>query len=98
MSWFFAAPYGVNCADIGNCSAKTQTLDLAFTNATQLIIGLIGMLAIVFIIYGGIQFALSNGNPKQVQTAKLTLMYAVVGLVLSISAFAIVKFIAGSIN
>jgi hypothetical protein len=37
--WFFASPYNVTCGDIGNCSAKTPTIDVAFTNAAHLIIG-----------------------------------------------------------
>lgn len=94
MFWLSAVEkYTISCADIGNCSTKTKTLDAAFSNATSLIIGLVGMLAIVFIIYGGIQFALSAGNSKQVQTAKQTILYAVVGLVLAISAYAIVSYI-----
>ena len=98
MQWFFAAPFGVNCEFIGNCSAKTRTIDMAFANASNLIIGIIGMLAIVFIIYGGIQFALSNGNPKQVQEAKSTLTYAIGGLVLAIVAYAVVAFVVGAIS
>lgn len=93
MTWLSAAAYDITCAKIGCSSAKTPTFDAAFANATQLIIGLVGSLAIVFIIYAGVQFALSGGNPKTVQTAKQTLTYAVIGLVLSISAYAIVAFI-----
>ena len=96
--WFFASPYNVTCADIGNCSAKTQTLDAAFTNTTHLIIGLVGMLAVVVIIVSGIRMALSAGNAKQVQAAKQTLTYAVVGVVLAILAYAIVSFIATSVK
>lgn len=93
MNWLYAAAYGIDCKSIGCDSAKTPTIDAAFTNATQLIIGVIGSLAIIFIIYAGVQFALSGGNPKTVQTAKQTLTYAVIGLVLSLAAYAIVAFI-----
>lgn len=101
MQWFFSSstnPYNVTCADIGNCASKTKTIDMAFSNAANLIIGLVGALAIIFIIYAGIQFAMSSGNAKQVQTAKSTLTYAIIGLVLSISAYAIVSYIATSLK
>jgi hypothetical protein len=96
--WFFASPYNVTCGDIGNCSAKTPTIDVAFTNAAHLIIGLVGMLAVVVIIVSGLQMMLSAGNAKQVQTAKQTLTYAVVGVVVAILAYAIVSFIATSVK
>ncbi len=100
MNWLFASAPSIKitCEEIGNCSARTPTLDAAFSNATSLIIGLVGMLAIVFIIWGGIQFALSAGDAKKVQEAKSTLTYAVIGLVVSILAFAIVAFVAGAIT
>ncbi|GAC1369610.1 MAG: hypothetical protein NVSMB39_1610 [Candidatus Saccharimonadales bacterium] len=98
FKFFFGSPYNISCGDIGNCSNKTPTLDVAFTNAAHLIIGVIGSLAIIFIIYAGIQFALSNGNAKTVQAAKATLTYAVIGLVLALSAYAIVSYVANSIK
>jgi hypothetical protein len=88
----------VDCATIGNCSAKTPTLDVAFSNAAHLIIGLVGGLAVVFIIVGGLQMVLSAGNPKQVQTAKQTITYAVIGVVVAIMSYAIVTFIAQSVK
>jgi hypothetical protein len=102
MNWLIAASpmptFKVTCTDIGNCANKTKTLDMAFTNVTSLIIGLIGMLAVVFIIYGGIQFALSAGDSKKVQQARATLTYAVIGLVLAICAYAVVGFVTGALT
>ncbi len=98
LKFFFGAPYNISCADIGNCNNKTPTLDVAFANTAHLIIGLIGGLAVIFIIYAGIQFTLSGGNSKTVQSAKATLTYAVVGLVLAIAAYAIVSFVATSLK
>lgn len=51
--------------------------------------------AIVFIMIGGVQYISSIGNPEAAQKAKNTLTYAIGGLILIISAYLIIKFIAG---
>lgn len=56
-----------------------------------------GILAVIFIIVGGIKYTTSQGNPEGVQNAKNTIMYSVIGLVLTMVATGIVSFIARSI-
>ncbi len=55
-----------------------------------------GIIAVCFIVYGGFMYVLSSGDPSRVKKAKDTLLYAVIGLVVVLFAFAITKFIAGS--
>jgi hypothetical protein len=45
------------------------------------------------IIVGGIRYVISAGNATQITAAKTTILYAIVGLVISIAAYAIVTFI-----
>jgi hypothetical protein len=52
-----------------------------------------GTVAVIFIIVGGIRYITSAGNPKAIEGAKKTLIYAVGGLILSISAYGILTFI-----
>jgi type IV secretory pathway VirB2 component (pilin) len=94
MSTSLLAKISITCEEIGNCSAKTPDLGTATTNIVQLLIGFIGMLAVIFIIVSGLQMVLSVGNPKRYQQAKLSLMYCIVGLFVAIVAFAFVDFIA----
>jgi TRAP-type C4-dicarboxylate transport system permease small subunit len=60
-------------------------------------IGLAGLVAAAFIIYGGIQYSTSSGDASKVSKAKNTIMYAVIGLIVSALAFAIVNFVIGSL-
>jgi TRAP-type C4-dicarboxylate transport system permease small subunit len=92
-----ANPYNVGAGEIG-VSTTTGDLGKALANITQLIMGLLGGLAIVFLIYGGIQMAYSRGNSKSVETARETILYACVGLAVAIAGFAIVGFITGNIK
>ena len=50
------------------------------------------------LIYGGIRYVLSSGDSGAVQNAKNTIMYAIIGLVIAILAYAIVNFVIGSIT
>lgn len=52
-----------------------------------------GTVAMVFIIYAGIKYLTSGGDPKQVEGAKKTLTYAIIGLIVVLSAFFIINFI-----
>ncbi|MBR2589172.1 hypothetical protein IKE84_02440 [Candidatus Saccharibacteria bacterium] len=56
-------------------------------------LGVIGFVAVVMIIMGGIQYTTSSGDAAKVTKAKNTIMYGVVGLVIALLAFAIVNFI-----
>lgn len=77
---------------------STKDVPQIFTNITQLIMGLIGGIAIIAIIYGGITFAYSRGDAKRVTQARETILYAVVGLIVAISGYAIVTFITTFIH
>ncbi len=92
-----ANPYNISCADIGNCANKTQTIGQGLSNIAQLLTGVIGMLAVVFIIVGGLQMSLSRGDPKRYQQGRQTLEFSIIGVVLAIVAFAVVKFVAGGL-
>lgn len=54
-----------------------------------------GIIAVIMIIIGGYWYVLSGGDPQKIKKAKDTILYAVVGLVISISAWAIIEFIIG---
>ncbi|MDO4219768.1 MAG: pilin [Candidatus Saccharibacteria bacterium] len=55
--------------------------------------GVIGIVAVVMIILGGVNYATSQGDPGKVKKGKDTIMYGVIGLVIVILAFAITNFV-----
>jgi uncharacterized BrkB/YihY/UPF0761 family membrane protein len=59
---------------------------------------LIGSLAVIMIIWSGILFLLSGGDPSRVKKAKDALLWAVVGIVIAILASAIIATIKGIIG
>lgn len=60
-------------------------------------LGVIGVVAVVMIIVGGIQYTTSSGDAGKVKKARDTIMYGVIGLVVALLAFAIVNFILSDI-
>lgn len=54
---------------------------------------LIGSIAVLMIVIGATRYVTSNGDPGAVKAAKDTVMYAVIGLVVAIMAYAIVRFV-----
>lgn len=61
----------------------------------QLVFGLIGAIAIIYIMYGAFRFVRSQGDPKEVTQARQTIIFAVLGLVIAIAAQTIVAFALG---
>ncbi len=57
------------------------------------ILGIGGFLTIIFIIISGIQFATSSGNPEAAAAARNRLIFAIIGFVIIILAFAITQII-----
>ena len=64
-------------------------------NITRMALFLVGVLAVVFIIIGGIQYITSTGDPDRVAKAKKLLTNAVIGLIIAIFASTLVGYIAG---
>ncbi|MBI2598714.1 hypothetical protein HYW40_00630 [Candidatus Curtissbacteria bacterium] len=56
-------------------------------------LGIGGMLTVVFIIISGIQFITSGGDPKGAAAARARLIYAIIGFIILILAFAVLQII-----
>jgi cytochrome bd-type quinol oxidase subunit 2 len=56
-----------------------------------------GVVAVIMIIYGGIQYITSTGNPAGVAKAKTTILYSIIGLLVVIFAAAIINVVVGAI-
>ncbi len=72
--------------------------DQTLPNAIKITFTVVGALAVLFIIIGSIRYITANGEAGEIQKAKFTILYAVIGLVLALSAFTIVQFTAESIQ
>ena len=76
---------------------KNADLMGTLKNIINVIIGIVGFLAVVMIILGGISYTTSAGDASKVKKAKDTIMYGIIGLVIAILAFAIVNFVLSNL-
>lgn len=70
-------------------------IPLLFQNVVTAAFLFAGIIALIFIILSGIKFLTSGGDPKQLEGAKNTLTYAILGFILILLSFAILNFISG---
>lgn len=63
-------------------------------NAITILLGIVGALSVIFILVGAVQFASSTGDPNRAERAKRTIGLSVLGLVVALSAYAIVTLIS----
>lgn len=56
-----------------------------------------GLLAIAFVAFGGFQYTISNGDSNGIARAKNTILYALIGLVVTLMAAIIVNFVIGKV-
>lgn len=80
-----------NCNnDTGNTSPDIKTV---IRNMLQVFSWLAGVLSVLLIIFGGIKYATSGGSDEAVSSAKKTITYALVGLVIVALSQVIVRYV-----
>ncbi len=81
--------------DWGNCVqegiATLQCIPAIFKNIVDWALIFGGVTALFFIIYAGIKYIRSGGEQEKVKSARETLTYAIIGLIIILLSFAIVK-------
>lgn len=81
-------------ADIKN--VPTLTSEQVLQNGLNIAYLLAGIIAVIVIIIGGFMYTTSGGDSSGVTKAKNLILYAVVGLIVIIAAFAITNFVLGN--
>ncbi|MFA5211599.1 MAG: pilin [Patescibacteria group bacterium] len=85
------------CAFQGNCSDVNEFLKLGL-NAVRWLFGIIGGLALVMFVYGGILMIISFGNEDKIKQGKNAIIASVIGMVIAFGAYLLIKFILDSIG
>lgn len=77
----------------GMCAGKETDVNNIFKTIVNVLLFVVGIIAVIMIIISGIRYTASAGNANSVAGAKNTLLYSVIGLVVAIFAYAIINFI-----
>ncbi len=101
-----------NCSDvtqggIGSGAACAQPTGAAqnlfgdgsiFNTITNILLFLIGAVSVIMLIIGGVRYVVSGGDQGAVTSAKNTILYAVIGIVIAFLAFAAVRFVTDQLQ
>ncbi|HAC56370.1 TPA: hypothetical protein DCF80_02620 [Candidatus Saccharibacteria bacterium] len=79
----------------GNTGADFSKL---LEDVINILLFIIGAVAVIMIIVGGIRYTTSGGDQASVTSAKNTILYSIVGLVVAIMAYAIVNWVLNGLN
>lgn len=74
-------------------ASDSVSLETRISTITNILLFIIGAISVVMIIVGGIRYVTSAGDSSKIKAAKDTIMYSVVGLVVALIAYAIVRFV-----
>ena len=92
------AASGANCAQGNNTPTSLFENDGVFKNIVNIMLFIIGAVAVIMLIIGGIKYVTSGGAQDQVTGAKNTIMYAIIGIIVALLAFAVVNFVIGGLQ
>lgn len=103
------APLAVGAAPVDDIKGGVEAVggeegggDAELTDGIQVLVNallfLIGLVAVIMIIFGGFKYITSSGDAGKLESAKNTILYAVVGLLVAILAFAIVNFVISTFS
>lgn len=87
--------------DSSNCTNDTgnqQSLNNLLTKIVNIFSIVVGVIAVIMIIVGGLRYITSGGDASKVGTAKNSIIYAIVGLVIVALAQFIVHYVLANAN
>lgn len=95
-------PKDISIGNAANCTrSDDQSTSLfgssgVFKTITNVLLFIIGAISVIMLIIGGIRYTISGGDSAAVTSAKNTILYAIVGIIVALLAYAVVNFVLGS--
>lgn len=80
------------------CRSTGDDASKIIKSVIELLLYAVGVTAVVMIVIGGIRYVISQGDESKIKSAKNTILYAVIGLIVALVAYAIVNFVIEAID
>ncbi len=102
MSQYYGTT-AADCAQLGSLASDPaqcggNDLNSIVKMIINAVIFIIGIIAVIMVILGGVTYATSQGDSGKVKKGKDTILYGIIGLVVALLAFAIVNFVLGALQ
>jgi len=92
------AQVGLLQGDLAGTGLLTQDLRVLLGNIIKAVLGLMGIVAVGVMIYGGVKYQLARGDEQLIAEAKSIIINGGIGLAIVIAAYAIVAFVLGAVK
>lgn len=97
----FAEQVGSISDGVNSSKSEDQPVSLfgeggIFQTVSNVLLFIIGAVSVIMLIIGGIRYTVSQGDSSAVTSAKNTILYSIIGLVVAILAYAAVNFVITS--
>lgn len=89
---------GAEAARAEGMPAELIGPDGIFNQITSIALGIIGAISVIMLIWGGLRYIISGGDSKKITDAKNTILYAIIGLIIALLSYAIIRFVLNSIS
>ena len=89
---------GAEAARAEGMPAELIGVDGVFTNLSNIILGIVGALSVIMLIWGGLRYIISGGDSKKITDAKNTILYAIIGLAIAFLSYAIIRFVLNALG
>jgi hypothetical protein len=86
---------GAALRDGAGCAGGASGLAKTIKTIVNILSTIVGIAAVIMIVVGGFRYVTSGGDSGNISSAKNTIIYAIVGLIIVALAQAIVRFILG---
>lgn len=87
-----------NCLENENAAGCVSNVDDMIIGAVNWTITVVGLVALIFVVYGGILYITSSGDSGKIKKAKDTILYSLIGLTIVALAWIITNFVSGTIR
>ena len=97
-----AACEGIDCVSstinkTQSTTGNTTDVDSLAKQITNVLLYLVGGIAVIMISYGGVQYITSAGDGNKTKAARDTILYGVIGLAVAMAAWALATFVIGKL-
>ena len=79
-------------------AAAQGTLGQNITGIINFFLGILGLIAVGFLIYAGVMMVTAGGQEEQITKAKKVITYAVIGIIIILLSYTIVTFVTSSLG
>jgi len=92
--------FGKSESEMGNFAKNLKFVDFDTSTASVIenIMLLVNTLFFIFMIYGGILWLTSSGSEEKITKAKSIVIYCIIGMVVTVSAYAITMFVINRVG